>query len=340
MERSAWIVMILILVALATLSIGCGGGTGVGVSPARIVEYPVPVANSWPDDLAGDAAGNVWFAMHHADEIGRMTPTGAYTGFPVPTHGSEMDSVVVDNARRIVWVSEIMGNNIVRLDMDTGVVTEIPVPTPSVFPGDLALAPDGTLWFVESYDTTASGKRRLGKVDPATNAITEIAQPWLRNVYDGILVDAGGAVWFAEFTDNRIGRYSNGTFTEFPMPQPNSYPTNLAIDPAGRIWVTAQGVNTLAAFNPASQSWVEHSIPTPFSLASGVAADGAGNVWFTETQANRIGVLPAGSSQIFEYRIPTAASYPEDIHVIGNRIYFSERYGNQIGWITVSGITP
>src|SRR6185295_19474139 len=79
---------------------GCGGVGDEDHSGGYIAtfrELPVPVGGnepgsqhpgSWPDDIAADAAGNIWFAMHHANEIGRMAPDGTYTGFPVPTPNS------------------------------------------------------------------------------------------------------------------------------------------------------------------------------------------------------------------------------------------------------------
>src|SRR5438270_1300275 len=127
---------VLAALTLALSAFGCGGGSTLAVAlHATFQEFDVPVqsnlpgatpAGSWPDDLAGDSLGNIWFAQHHSNEIGRMSPTGQYTGFPVPTQLSLMDSIAVDTVNGVVWASESDGNNIARLDMATGVVTEIP----------------------------------------------------------------------------------------------------------------------------------------------------------------------------------------------------------------------
>jgi streptogramin lyase len=322
--------------------LGAATGCAAGTQPtppfvARFHEFSVPVGTdkrpSWPDDISGDAAGNVWFAMQQADEIGRMSPDGVYTGFPLPRPRTHMDCVVVDTRRGIVWGSELIGNSIVRLDLSTGVLVELPIATPNVSPGDLALGPDGTLWFVEGYNNDKGG---LGKVDPVTNAIVEFALPSPRGEIDGIAVDGSGAVWFAELADNKLGRYANGAFAEFDLPRPASLPTNIAFDQAGRLWVTTQGSNALVAFDPTTGTWVEYPIPTATSSPAGLAVDHDGNVWFTETHANQIGFLPVGATRPLEFPIPTRESYPEDIRPIGGRIYFSERFGNKIGWIEVS----
>src|SRR5580692_6561397 len=76
---------------------GCGGGGDGSSSPfqtARFTEYAAPGAGNdptsvpggvWPDDVAGDAAGNIWFPEHHGNAIARISPTGVFTEFPVPT---------------------------------------------------------------------------------------------------------------------------------------------------------------------------------------------------------------------------------------------------------------
>ena len=332
---------------------GCGGGSSQIVTTyvqdgytVTFREYPVPVASnnsnfypkgSWPDDLDGDDQGNIWFAQHHSNEIGRMSPNGAYTGFHVPTADGSMDGIAVDNVRHIVWVSEVDGNKIVRIDILTGALIELSVPTPNSSPGDLSVAPDGTVWFTEGYE---AGAGRLGRIDPITNVITEVPFPSPRGGLDGIKVDGAGNVWFVELRDNRIGRYSGGTFDEFTLPQFNVVPTNLSLDSAGRVWVTEQGAGAIAVLDPVARTWKEYSLGTSTPLPAGIAVDAQNNVWFTEFNGNKIGFLPAGGIAPEEFLIPTTDSGPEDIHFIAGKIWFTEQYGNKIGQITVTTPAP
>ncbi len=340
----------------ATLSsfflFGCGAGsdnieTTYFQDPyiVRFREYRVPVEGSnpsftpkgcWPDDLDGDSQGNIWFAQHHSSEVGRMSPAGVYTGFHVPTPNSSMDGIAVDSVRQIVWVSEVDGNKIVRLDMVAGTLIEIPVPTSASSPGDLSIAPDGTVWFTEGYE---EGAGRLAHIDPITYLITEVPLPNPRGGFDGIKVDAAGTVWFVELRDNRIGRYKNGSFDEFDLPRPGAVPTNLALDSAGRVWVSEQGASAIAVLDPVARTWREYPLPTLGALPAGIAIDAADNVWFTEFSGNKIGLLPAGHTSVVEFRIPTSNSGPEDIRIIGGEPWFTEQYGNKIGVISV-GISP
>ncbi len=339
------------VVGLAFWLAGCGGGGGHG-SPATFTatfrEVPIPVvsndptadpAGSWPDDVRTDGSGNIWFAQHHSNEVGKMTAAGVYTGYKIPTDRSLMDGIVVDKTRLVVWASETNANKLARVDMTTGVVTELTLPTPNAVPGDLVTAPDGTIWFTEGYEGgTAKGK--IAHLDPDTNAITELTPTNTPSGCDGILVAPSGAVWFVENNDNSIASYFKGAFTTYPLPRNGVDPTNVAIDSRGRIWVTEQLGNALAVLDPATGRWQEFTIPNLSGQPSGIAIDAHDNVWFTEFGPGKIGVLPAGSSTIVDFLIPTPNSGPEDIVTTPDgAVYFTEQYGNKIGQISVPSLT-
>lgn len=337
---------VLSFVVLVIFTGGCGSSGGGPLPGATFLEYPVPVAGNlpgavppgcWPDDLMGDSQGNIWFAQHHSNEIGRMSATGQYTGFPVLTQRSLMDSIVVDSAHGLVWASQSDGNSLARLDMATGSVTEIPYVRPDASVGDLALDADGNVWLTLGYE---GGNRSGGiaRLDRSTNQITEIAMPGIRGGFDGLTVGPSGAVWFVELRDNKIGRYLNGAITEYSLPRPGVVPTNIALDCAGAVWVTEQAGNALARMDPVSGAWTEYPLNTPNALPSGIVVDASNNVWFTEFASSKIGLLPAGGTTISEFTIPTGNSGPEDIKVVNGAIWFTEQYGNKIGRITVTDI--
>ncbi len=49
------------------------------------VEFPTPTPNSAPGSIAVGSDGNLWFtkSAYGLNQIGRITPTGAITEFPV-----------------------------------------------------------------------------------------------------------------------------------------------------------------------------------------------------------------------------------------------------------------
>jgi len=349
-----------VCVPMGLLLYGCGGGGGTPPTTmtAAFREFVVPVASneptspppgSWPDDLVVDSSGDIWLAEHHSDEVGEFKPSGGtyvYTGIPVPTATSEMDSIAVDSSRGLVWVTENAGNKILKLNLNAVVplATELNVATaadPDPVPGDITLDSNGTPWFDEGYEGGAvTGK--IGMVDIPSGQITDFAAPTEPGGLDGIRFDSSGALWFVELTDNKVGRYVNGRFTEYPLPRPDVTPTNIAPDSHGRIWVTEQTGDAIAILDPTKSgaaAWQELPVPTPNSLPSGIAVDPAGNVWFTEFMGSKIGVVPAGSNTVLDFAIPTANSGPEDItSVSAGKAFFTEQYGNKVGEITVSGL--
>ena len=357
--------------AAATLALlaGCGGSSGGGNSPAstggvqahaysvQFQEFAVPVSSnvpadphpgSWPDDLAVDDQGSIWFGEHHADQIGRLVPAGAgyvYHGYPVPTPRGEMDCLVLDQTRRRVWVSENAGNKLVLLDTSAASpqAVEIPVTTgakANPVPGDLGIDAAGNPWFTSPYDGDNGTANALGMLDAVTGQVSYFPTPTANGGMDAIAFDKTGAIWFVELGADRIGRYAGGHFTEFPLPRPGVVPTNLAVDGAGRVWVTEQTANAVAVFNPADttgQPWHEVPVPTAGSGPVGITVDQAGNVWFTEITAGKIGLVPTGTLTAVDFAIPTPDSAPEDIQIAPDgRIFFTERYGNKIGQITLS----
>src|SRR5438445_12164715 len=68
------------------------------------VEYPVPTANSSPVDLAAGPDGNMWFVEQSASKIGRITPDGAVTEFPISNGGPPLD--VTAGPAGSLWFTE------------------------------------------------------------------------------------------------------------------------------------------------------------------------------------------------------------------------------------------
>ena len=51
----------------------------------KIDEFPIPTAGSSPRSIAVGPDGNLWFTELFGNNIGRITRTGVFTEFPVPT---------------------------------------------------------------------------------------------------------------------------------------------------------------------------------------------------------------------------------------------------------------
>ena len=345
--RSKFVCAAAAAASIASLS-GCGSSSGTG-PVVTFTEWRVPgtgnVSGStpggvWPDDLAGDTSGNIWLAEHHNDEVGRISPDGTYTAYPLPTKGGEADGLAVDSARGYVYCALTSGNKVERISMATGAVTEITMPTAGAVPGDLLLAPDGSLWVSEGYEGGA-GSTRIARIDTTTLQVTEYTPQFSRNGTDGMTLLANGDLWFVEYADNAICKFSNGTFTEVVMPRSNVVPTNISSDSKGNLWITEQQGNAIARYTPSTGAWKEITIPTVNAQHSGICVDKSDNIWFTEYNGNKIGLIRAGTLAAADYAIPSPGAGAEDIEVAPNgSIIFTEQNTSKVGKITVPGVSP
>jgi virginiamycin B lyase len=285
-------------------------------SPDDITEYPLPTDWSVPEGIAAGPDGNMWFTGYGA--IGRITPAGAITEYPLP-HGSGPKGIAA-GPDGSMWFTEVTeGYGKIGRITPTGVITEYPLPTKN-WPEGIAAGPDGNLWFTES------GK--IGRITP-DGVITEYPLPDGSSPPYRIAAGPDGNLWFTEgygYSDRSAGRIGRitpaGVITEYPLPNPKSVPRGIATGPDGNLWFTEAAWRMVPDRAPvASGSAIgritpagvitEYPLPNPKSAPEGIAAGPDGNLWFTEG-ASAIGrITPAGT--ITEYPLPTYGSGPREI---------------------------
>ncbi len=96
---------------------------------------------------AGPDGTSIWFAQEDGNKIGRISTTGTFTEFSLPTPDSRPRDIVVGPDGNL-WFTEAQANKIGMIT-PTGQITEFPIPTPASEPSGIALGPDGNLWFTE-----------------------------------------------------------------------------------------------------------------------------------------------------------------------------------------------
>ncbi len=139
--------------------------------PAPIAEFPIPTANSGPSDIALGPDGNLWFTEAQGNRIGRITPAGVITEFPLPD--SSVPQGIVAGPDGNMWFAELFGNRIGRIT-PSGIITEFPLPagsTGSSQPRGIASGADDNLWFTE--DTNG----KIGQITP-TGTVVRVFCPW------------------------------------------------------------------------------------------------------------------------------------------------------------------
>lgn len=152
-----------------------------------ITEFPLPSGYSFSGrypfvGITSGPDGNLWFGA--AGAVGRSTPNGAITMFPVaPNSGPDGITPGPDGN---IWFTDYDGNAIGRIT-PTGTVTEFPLPRPSSKPEAIVAARDGNLYFTLEAGNVID---RIG----VSGAISEFAVPNI--VTNGIIVDGpDGNLW-------------------------------------------------------------------------------------------------------------------------------------------------
>src|SRR5262245_26499852 len=194
-------------------------------SQATIVEYQIPATDGLPNCLAFDRDGSLWITEQllpryslSTVKIGRFSPDGVYTTFPVPykqtTYHPEDITLGPDGA---LWFTQPQVDSIGRMAPD-GALKEFKTPTPLSQPHGITAGPDGNLWFVEG------GSDRVGSITPA-GVFHEYPLPVTASLPNDITVGPDGALWFTLYSGDAIGRITTaGVITTYPIAAPKGKP--------------------------------------------------------------------------------------------------------------------
>ena len=205
-------------------------------------------AYDWPKDNRADAGGNsmlihpngtIWETSGNQvrmlntstkefkffdppSYVATQNPTGAY-GITVAGDGS-------------VWWAEDTADRMSRIDPATGKVEEYKIPFDGIaYPRRMSHDARGDLW-VGLWNAGL-----LMKVDYETKQMTFFAPPTETSGTYSVTVDRkNNLIWVSEQMADKIARYNpkTGEWVEFPLPDSESDPRRLEIDPnnPNRVW--------------------------------------------------------------------------------------------------------
>ena len=224
----------------------CGNpGVGNGCDPAGITRGP---------------DGNFWFTGEDGNLIGRITPAGSTTVYPLPTNCGNPQPVggglfgcapknITVGSDGALWFTEEFGNQIGRVTI-TGVFTEFPTPTTSSRPTDITTGPDHALWFTES------NANKIGRLT-TSGLFNEYAVITQNSGLQGIINGGDGTLWFTEADAGNLGRITlKGNVSEVAVPITGTNPSKpVDLVPGnnqGVIWFTESGANSVGKFKVTS----------------------------------------------------------------------------------------
>ncbi|MDX0185370.1 hypothetical protein [Sinorhizobium meliloti] len=235
------------------------------------------------DSLVMDKFGNVWFTERIANQIGKLTPDGEMTEYPLATEGGYALGVDIDRNGN-VWFAERYGNRIGWITPN-GEITEVEMPEPDSEPRTVFVASTGLVWY------TARAANEIGYYDPKAQTFHRIKIPTQIARPAGIAETSDGTIYFVEMVGNKIGKVVGGRVVEFALPTPFAAPFKIVADADDKLWFTEVFGNAIGHFDPETGKIREFKIPTEDSRPGGIALDDDGNVWFTEQKGNKVAYI-------------------------------------------------
>jgi virginiamycin B lyase len=283
--------------------------------------FRLPTAGSQPRLIVAGRDGNVWFSEDA--RIGRITPQGVITEFPLPA------SVIINGLAAgpdgNIWFTDSAGK-IGRLSPQNGSVIEFRLPTHNMTPVPIVAGPDGNFWFgAGDVVDTSSGvplslRPEIGRISLA-GTIKEFPLPAGSLPPTYLTVGPDGNLWFADgplWGDNMIGRISlAGTIKEFQVPTFNAVPGAIVTGQDHNLWFVADlvvdpgsiemhpSLGEIGRITPAGNV-TEFPLPKKPGQAAApteLTAGPDGNIWFVVADDHALGrITPQGD--IAEFALP------------------------------------
>lgn len=177
-----------------------------------------------PDGIIyiSDNDGQLQRITTSGEVLSSISPCGSV--FCDPLGGVAADSTSV-------WFADFFNNRVGRFDVVAGEGEDPFTFFPAEGVGDVAVAPDGTVWF--------TGSGAIGQIDPAVGVVSLTP---LSAEGSGITVAPNGTVWATEPFADLVARLTPSgpgphQLAEFPTPEDGT-PLGIAAAPDGNVWFT------------------------------------------------------------------------------------------------------
>ena len=301
------------------------GSPGPVALEARTFDVP---SGSHPHDVSPAADGGVWYTGQHRGVLGHLDPaTGVVREIPLGD-GSSPHGVITgpDDA---AWITDSGLNAIVRVDGATDEVRAFPLPSdrPGVNLNTAVFAPNGLLWFTGQrgvygrldpatgemavFDdpagrgpygitSTPSGEiwyaslagSHIGRVDPATDAVTIVEPPTAGQGARRVWSDTHGRVWVSEWDAGQVGVHdpATGDWQEWPLPGDGPQAYAVFVDERDIVWLTDFGANAIVRFDPATETFDSIELLSPDASVRQLHGR-PGEVWGAESAADKLVVI-------------------------------------------------
>jgi len=226
-----------LLVILLALS------TSIPALAISVNEYPIPSGGSAYQIITGPD-GNMWFTIPSRASIGRITPKGVITEFPLPSPFSSPQEITTGPDGNL-WFTEKASIGDYRIGRITpgGAITEFPLPSGSILPLSLINGNNGALYYHAINKLVRFAMNGTITEYPITNSTR------LGGIYASLAADASGnihCIQARQYEDTLITEYfhikltPDGALTDRSLGRLPGYSLwHLAQGPDGNVWYSA-----------------------------------------------------------------------------------------------------
>ncbi|HYH06151.1 MAG TPA: hypothetical protein VEK11_03730 [Thermoanaerobaculia bacterium] len=223
--------------------------------------------NTHPHGLwFGRDGKTIWYTGKGTGTVGRITPDGKHTTFPLTKTVGSVPIYVRAGNDGTMWITELVGNAIAKITED-GELTEFLIPTHNSRP--IAIVPEPgnsrNMWFSEEAGN------RVARITPE-GKITEFPIPMTQPnvILAGLAFDDAGNLWVQQYVD-----------------QNNPTPANPS--PAGSDHIIRIDKSILTATDLSQVPVTFYKVPTTQTVMHRIMQGPDGNIWFTELGSNKVG---------------------------------------------------
>jgi streptogramin lyase len=227
--------------------------------------------SSCPQGITAGPDGAVWFADFY--QVGRITPEGVMTSFPVPNYVLQSIAVGSDSA---LWFTAYLSRGpqatsptIGRITT-AGSITKYPLRAEEGFAYLITAGPDGALWFM-----AAGTNENIGRIltDDGTSEIVPVGAPcqFAGNPFNGMVLGSDRALWLS-CSDGNIVQITPHTTTTTLVSSVNPSKYGQKVTWAAMVTTTGTVAPTGNVVFQWSRDGQKHTIGTAPLNAAGVAA--------------------------------------------------------------------
>jgi len=170
-----------------------------------------------PSGIAAGPDGNLWFteggsssgvSSIYGGEVGRITPAGTISEFPIPSPNSEPGQITPGPDGNLWFTENTLNGGVIGRITLTGTITIFALPEGHEASG-ITKGPDGNLWFTDRVSASNKMVGMIGRITP-NGVIRDFPIPTPEAQPDSITLGSDGNIWFTAFPSNALTQGPHG----------------------------------------------------------------------------------------------------------------------------------